>query len=83
MRNSKESIVAKDADLLDQILLLREYTHQGNKEAEIWLSGKGNENKENVQFKNLKTESAKRLGKKIIYGNVSEWWENIWTSKNR
>ncbi|KKQ88326.1 MAG: hypothetical protein UT11_C0034G0002 [Berkelbacteria bacterium GW2011_GWA2_38_9] len=82
-RQSKEAVVAKDADLLDQILLLKEYVHQGNKEAEIWLSGKGNQEKENVQFRSLKTESAKKLGKQILDGNLSEWWENIWTNNNR
>lgn len=81
-RKSKESIIAKDADLLDQMLLLKEYTHQGNKEAEEWLSGKGND-KVNIQYKSLKTESAKKLGREILDGKVSEWWENIWTPKNR
>jgi putative hydrolases of HD superfamily len=82
-RESKEAIIAKDADLIDQILLLKEYTHQGNKEAEIWLSGKGNADKENVQYHNLKTDSAKKLGREILDAAVSEWWENIWTPKNR
>jgi len=82
-RESKEAIIAKDADLLDQILLLKEYSHQGNGEAKIWLTGKGNADKENVQYINLKTESAKKLGKNILEGKVSEWWENIWTPKNR
>lgn len=82
IRKSKEAIVAKDADLLDQILLLKEYAHQGIKEAEEWLNGKGKE-KENVQYKNLQTKSGKKLGKKILAGKVSGWWENIWTPKNR
>lgn len=82
IRKSKEAIVAKDADLLDQILLLKEYTHQGVTEAKIWLDGKGSE-KENIQYKKLKTKSAKKLGKTILNGKVSSWWENIWTSKNR
>ena len=81
-RKSKVAIIAKDADLLDQMLLLKEYTHQGNKEAEEWLSGKGND-KVNIQYQSLKTESAKKLGKEILDGKVSEWWENIWTPKNR
>lgn len=81
-RKSRESIIAKDADLLDQILLLKEYAHQGNKEAEIWLSGKGDDI-ENVQYKNLKTESAKKLGKEILSGEPTSWWKNIWTNKNR
>jgi len=82
-RKSKEAIIAKDADLLDQMLLLKEYSHQGNHEAEIWLSGKGNANKTNTHYFNLKTDSAKKLGKEILDGKVSEWWENVWTSKNR
>ncbi|MFA5126555.1 MAG: HD domain-containing protein [Patescibacteria group bacterium] len=82
-RQSQVAIIAKDADLIDQMLLLKEYAHQGNKEAEIWLTGKGADNKENVQYQNLKTESAKKLGKAILSGKVSEWWENVWTPKNR
>ena len=83
IRESKEAIIAKEADLLDQILLLKEYAQQGNREAEIWLSGKGTANKENSQYMKLKTKSAKKLGKEILEGKVSSWWENIWTSKNR
>lgn len=83
IRKSKEAVITKDADLLDHILLLKEYAHQGNAEAEIWLSGKGDTNKENVQYLNLKIESAKKLGKKILEGKVSKWWENIWISRNR
>ncbi len=82
-RESVEAIIAKDADLLDQILLLKEYEHQGNKEASIWLSGKGDHNKGNAQFNALKTESAKVLGEKILKGRVTAWWENIWTMKNK
>lgn len=83
LRQSPEAILAKDADLLDQMLLLKEYSHQGNKEAEIWLQGKGNSEKVNVQYKNLKTPSARKLGEKILSGKISKWWENIWTPKNR
>ena len=82
-RMSKEAIIAKDADLLDQMLLLKEYVHQGNHEAEIWLKGKGEKNTSNIHYKNLKTKSAKVLGKEILSSKVSEWWENIWTPKNR
>lgn len=82
-REIPEAIVAKDADLIDQIILLKEYVHQGNKEAEIWLNGKGAEETNNVQYRSLKTESAKKIGKQILSSSVSEWWENIWTNKNR
>lgn len=81
-RESKESILAKDADLLDQILLLREYDWQGNKEASLWLTGKGGDTG-NAQFAKLKTESAKKLGKAILKEDPSGWWDNIWTPENR
>lgn len=81
-RKSKEAIVAKDADMLDQMLLLREYSWLGNKEAERWLKGKGKE-KENSQYKQLKTKSAKDIAKAIMKREPSEWWNNLWTAKNR
>ena len=81
-RESKESILAKEADLLDQILLLREYEWAGNKEAAIWLHGKGN-TKVNAQLEKLKTETGKELGKAIYQVNPSDWWNNLWTPKNR
>ena len=58
-RKSKESILAKDADLLDQMLLLREYEWQGNKEAALWLKGKRGEG--NVQLAKLRSKTAQRL----------------------
>jgi putative hydrolase of HD superfamily len=81
-RESKESILAKDADLLDQMFLLREYEWQGNKEAAIWLEGK-NGKKGNDQAAHLISESAKRLAKAILIHDPSAWWDGIWTSKNR
>ena len=81
-RESKEAILAKEADLLDQILLLREYDWVGNKEATIWLYGKGGA-KVNAQLEKLKTETGKKLGKTIYEVNPSDWWNNLWTSKNR
>lgn len=81
-RESREAILAKEADLLDQILLLREYEWGGNKEANIWLYGKGSA-KVNAQLEKLKTESGKRLGKLIYEISPSEWWDNIWTPDNR
>ena len=79
-RKSKESILAKEADLLDQILLLREYEWSGNKEAHVWLYGKGSE-KVNAQLQKLKTESGKKIGKTIYEVNPSDWWNDLWTSK--
>lgn len=81
-RKTKEAKVAKDADLLDQILLLREYQWQGNKEAGVWLGGKGDE-EGNVQYRNLSSETAKRIGKVLYDRKPSDWWNNIWTNKNK
>jgi putative hydrolase of HD superfamily len=81
-RESKEAILAKDADLLDQMLLLREYEWQGNREASIWLRGKSGQ-KENAQLARLKSETAKKIGEAILLEDPSAWWNEIWTSQNR
>lgn len=81
-RKSKEAILVKEADILDQILLLREYEWAGNKEARVWLRGKGGK-KEATQLSKLKTDIGKKLGKAIYNVNPSDWWNNLWTSKNR
>lgn len=81
-RESAEAIIAKDADLLDQIFLLREYEWQGNKEAAIWLEGK-NDKTGNKQALNLQSESAKKIAKVVFTQDPSAWWNDIWTSNNR
>lgn len=85
-RMSKEAIVAKDADLLDQVLLLKEYEWLGNKEAGVWLKGKSSQNgkeNRNAQLKNIRTAGALKLGEAILKENISDWWNNLWTNKNR
>ena len=81
-RKTKEAKVAKDADLIDQILLLKEYVVAGNIEAEIWLGGKRNE-KGNKQFQLIKTKSGIKLATEILKQNPTDWWKNIWTEKRR
>lgn len=76
-RKSKESKIAKDADLLDQILLIEEYSYQGNEEARLWKKGKGG------HAKKLTSKSAKKLARAIKSKKPSEWWANIWTPKRR
>lgn len=75
-RKTKEARIAKDADLLDQILLLKEYTLQGNKEAESWLKGRS-------WKKMIFSFSAKKFAREEIKQRPSEWWNNLWTSKRR
>jgi putative hydrolases of HD superfamily len=76
-RVTKESKVAKDADLLDQILLIEEYSYQGNEEAKLWKKGKG------THVKKLTSNSARKLAKEIKSQKPSAWWSNIWTPKRR
>ena len=80
-KTTPEAIVAKDADLLDQLLLLREYEWQGNKEATIWLEGKAERG--NAQIKMLNSDSAKELAQEILTQNPTQWWDQVWTNKNR
>ena len=86
-RESKEAIITKEADLLDQLFLLREYVWQGNKEAEIWLKGKPKDNEENGNYlgyiERFKTKSGLALAKVAIKEDPSSWWNNLWTNKNR
>lgn len=81
-RESLESLCAKDADILDQILLLREYEWQGSREAKIWLESKKKD--EGSRHRNsLKTEVARTLSDALFERNPSEWWQDIWTNQNR
>lgn len=63
-RESKEAIVAKDADLLDQMVLQQEYFYQDEKNGRIW---------QDHTETGLKTKSAKKLAKKIRELNPFEW----------
>ncbi len=83
-RESLEAIVTKDADLVDQIFLLREYVWQGNKEAQIWLERKSDTAPDtNEYMTRLKTQSAKDLGLMAMNTSPSDWAGNLRTSKNR
>jgi len=70
-------LIAKDADLIDQILLQKEYSMVGNKEALRWSKGKGSHEKM------LYSESAKKLVADIKKTTPTEWWHNLWTSSRR
>ena len=75
-RASKEAKIAKDADLLDQVFLLKEYAWQGNQEAALWLQ-------DNAQIKLLTSRSAIVLAREIISQNPSDWWSASGWSANR
>ena len=84
-RKTLEAKIAKDADLLDEILLLREYTWQGNKEAAAWLKGKRQRGttRKSTHEKMLFTELAKAIAREIKRQPPSAWWENLWTPNKR
>lgn len=63
-RETKESIVAKDADVLDQLVLEQEYFLNDEKNKKIW---------QDHMEKMLKTESAKKLAKQIRKTNPFDW----------
>lgn len=81
-RDSLESKLAKDADIIDQILLLREYEWQGSKEARIWLDGKKTD-VDSRPLDRLVTPEARALGEALYERSPSEWWKDLWTSTNR
>lgn len=76
-RESLESKLAKDADILDQILLLKEYAWQGNQEAMDWLNGR-------EHSKRIFSPSAKKLAQEILSQKPSDWWSHSgWTADRR
>lgn len=84
-RESREARIAKDADLLDQLLLLKEYQMCGNQEAGRWLAGKEkHERGEDKDIKNIHgafseklfCDTAKRYAEEIFTQKPSDWWEN-------
>lgn len=84
-RKTLEAKIAKDADLLDEIFLLREYELQGNKEAIDWLKGthkKGSRTK-NQQEKLMFTKLAKKIAKETKKQKPTIWWDTLWTPNRR
>lgn len=76
VRETKESKLAKDADLLDQILLINEHAWSGNKEAAEWREGESHK-------KLLWSETAKKLAKEICGTKPSDWWRKVATNERR
>lgn len=82
LRDSLEARVAKDADRLDQLLLLREYELVGNREAAAWLRGKELD-QPYAKLDEMETESGRALGRAIYDEPPARWWEGVWTKENR
>lgn len=75
-KKSLEAKIAKDADLLDQVLLSREYEWGGNKEAKRWLSG-------GAQMKRMYNQISRQIVKEISKQRPNLWWHNLWTGDRR
>jgi len=63
-----EAKIAKDADVLAQMLLEKECLDLGNESAGKWL---------HFSQMRLKTELGKKLGKRLIEVESDEWWLEI------
>lgn len=66
--NSKEQIVAKDADYLECAIQAKEYLEQGYTHAQDWI--------DNCK-KCVRTESAKRILDIIEKSNSQDWYKDI------
>lgn len=64
-QETREAIIARDADNLEMILQLKEHHDVGNKNAAEWIP---------FSVKRLKTDQAKRLAEAVLAGDSSAWW---------
>ncbi|MFZ2038777.1 MAG: HD domain-containing protein [Minisyncoccia bacterium] len=66
VRESYEAKIAKDSDIIEWILSLKEQLDMGNGRATVWI---------NNAVKRLKTKEAKELAEKIIKVDSNQWWD--------
>ncbi len=64
-RQSREALIANDADQLEMILALKEYKDLGNRYADEWYP---------FAVRRLKTEAAQRLAETIWTTDSTRWW---------
>ena len=64
-KETKEALIARDADQIALILQLKEYGDLGNKYAEEWI---------NFAMQRLSTEAGKKLAQRVIKTDSSNWW---------
>lgn len=72
-KKTKESIIARDADILDQIILQQEYFSNDKKNRKIWQV---------FSKKYIKTKSAKKIAKSIEKTNPLQWIYSIAEKNN-
>jgi putative hydrolase of HD superfamily len=64
-RETRESLIARDADQIALILQLKECGDLGNKYTEEWIG---------FALQRLSTENGKKLSERITKTDSSEWW---------
>ena len=64
-RKSREALLAKDADVLEWILSLKEQLDVGNERSASWIV---------IATKRLKTDAGKELAKQIAATDSNDWW---------
>ncbi|MEK7523587.1 MAG: HD domain-containing protein [Patescibacteria group bacterium] len=67
-QKTRNSQIARDADLLETMFQAKEYVDTGYKSAARWLENGS---------KYLKTESAKKIFKEITKTAFSDWWDDL------
>lgn len=67
-QKTHESVVARDADLLECLVQAREYQKQGYMDAQNWI--------DNVK-KTLISNSAKQLASELERTDPNEWWREL------
>jgi len=67
-RNSKEGIIAKDADWLENAFMAKEQHDLGNQLAGEWVENVG---------RTIETDSAKEIFKTMKETRFTDWWMNI------
>jgi putative hydrolase of HD superfamily len=64
-KETKESLITRDADQIALILQLKECGDLGNKYSEEWID---------FALQRLNTENGKKLAERIIKTDSSQWW---------
>ena len=67
-QKTKESIIARDADILECLIQAKEYKEHGFKEAVRFMK---------KAPRHLKTKSARSLWALAKKTNLNEWWERL------
>jgi putative hydrolase of HD superfamily len=67
-QKSRESIIARDADILECLIQAKEYFDQGHSQAKLFFK---------KAPKHLKSKSAKKIWKDLQKWDSSHWWQRI------